>query len=280
MKTKRVFSEKTVMAHAPKGRVVNAVYETDSYDIFQLSKFNRNVILRAKMIEQAREGIVSPIVVNENMMVIDGQHRLKASEKVGAPVQYVIVEGLTEHDIVRMNTTQKPWSLSDHIEAWANQGNDQYIKLTNLLDNYYGNTTVVAQVALNVKTMRKARDIIESGNFEFFNYEKTVEFLSFLKRFREETGIPYKTKLSESVYELFVIEKFDRDRLIHKVIQTDLDEDLKTKTLNKSDALQRLLDAYNDRLSKGSDRYIEYYITSSGTIVIHEEKADWINGRL
>lgn len=280
MNDTRVFSEKTTAVQVPRGRVVNAVYETDDLSIFQLSRFNRNVVLRTKMIEQAKEGIVAPIIVNENLMVIDGQHRLKASEKVGASIQYIIKEGLTEHDIVRMNTTQKPWSLLDHIEAWANQGNEQYVKLTNLLNNYYGNTTVVAQVALNVKTMKKARDIIESGQFKFFNYEKTVEFLSFLKRFREETGIPYKTKLSEAIYELFVIEKFDRDRLIHKVIQTDLNEDLKTKTLNKSDALQRLLDAYNEKLSESSKKFIDYYITSSGTIVIHEEKADWISSRL
>lgn len=280
MTNKRVFSEKMTKVSTPKGQVVNAVYKTDDYSIFQLSKFNRNIILRRELIEQAEEGIISPIVVNENLMVIDGQHRLKASEKVGAPVEYIIKQGLDEHDIVRMNTVQKPWSLANHIEAWANQGKDEYIKLLNLLNNYYGNTTVVAQVALNTNTMKKARRAIESGEFEFFNYEKTVEFLSYLKRFREETGIPFKTKLSEAIYELFIIKKFDRERLIHKVIETDLNEDLKAKTLNKSDALQRLLDSYNKMLTPKSNKYIDYVITSTGSIIIEEEKADWVTSRL
>ena len=280
MTNKRVFSEKMTKASTPKGQVVNAVYKTDDYSIFQLSKFNRNIILRRELIEQAEEGIISPIIVNENLMVIDGQHRLKASEKVGAPVEYIIKQGLNEHDIVRMNTVQKPWSLANHIEAWANQGKDEYIKLLNLLNNYYGNTTVVTQVALDVNTMKKARPIIESGEFKFVNYEKTVEFLSYLRRFREETNVPYKSKLSQAIYELFKISKFDRERLIHKVIGTDLNEELKVKTLNKSDALQRLLDAYNKMLSEESKSFINYYITSSGTIIIDEEKADWVNSRL
>lgn len=280
MTNKRVFSEKMTKVSTPKGQVVNAVYKTDDYSIFQLSKFNRNIILRRELIEQAEEGIISPIIVNENLMVIDGQHRLKASEKVGATVEYIIKEGLNEHDIVRMNTVQKPWSLANHIEAWANQGKDEYIKLLNLLNNYYGNTTVVTQVALDVNTMKKARPIIESGEFKFVNYEKTVEFLSYLRRFREETNVPYKSKLSQAIYELFKISKFDRERLIHKVIGTDLNEELKVKTLNKSDALQRLLDAYNKMLSEESKSFINYYITSSGTIIIDEEKADWVNSRL
>lgn len=82
MNDTRVFSEKTTAVQALRGRVVNAVYETDDLSIFQLSRFNRNVVLRTKMIEQAEEGIVAPIIVNENLMVIDGQHRLKASEKL------------------------------------------------------------------------------------------------------------------------------------------------------------------------------------------------------
>ena len=280
MSDTRVFSEKIRTTQGTRGRVVNAVYQTKNYEMFQLSKFNRNIILRKELIEQAEEGIISPIIVNENLMVIDGQHRLKASEKVGATVEYIIKEGLNEHDIVRMNTVQKPWSLANHIEAWANQGNEEYVKLLNVLNNYYGNTTVVTQVALDVNTMNKARPIIESGEFKFVNYEKTVEFLSYLRRFREETNVPYKSKLSQAIYELFKISKFDRERLIHKVIGTDLNEELKVKTLNKSDALQRLLDAYNKMLSEESKSFINYYITSSGTIIIDEEKADWVNSRL
>src|SRR5690625_2430380 len=82
---------------------INIVYKTDNLDMFQLSKFNRNVFLRKEMLEQAREGFISPIIVNENMVVIDGQHRLEASKKEGVPVEYIIKPGLDENDIVRMN---------------------------------------------------------------------------------------------------------------------------------------------------------------------------------
>lgn len=52
---------------------VNEVYKTDDLDMFKFTKFNRNVLFTDEMLEQAKEGFISPIIVNEYMVVIDGQ---------------------------------------------------------------------------------------------------------------------------------------------------------------------------------------------------------------
>ena len=49
---------------------VNEVYKTDDLDMFKFTKFNRNVLFTDEMLEQAKEGFVSPIIVNEYMVVI------------------------------------------------------------------------------------------------------------------------------------------------------------------------------------------------------------------
>lgn len=256
---------------------INNVYVTSNYELFQFSKFNRNVILSKEMIKQAEEGFVSPIIVNENMIVIDGQHRLKASEKVGVPVEFIVKEGLTEHDIVRMNTVQKKWSLLNHIEAHANEGLEDYMKLINLLNNsnYTGNVTVMTSLATFEVDTHRVRDRVIGGNFKFRNFAKTVQFLEYLSDFKERTKVNYKTKLTLAIFELYKIEKFDSSRLIAKVIGTGLADELQTRTLGLTDAKKQLIDAYNHGLGEGSERLIDYSIKPNGNLVINEKKADW-----
>lgn len=256
---------------------VNQVYKTEDYSIFQFSKFNRNVIESKEMLEQAKDGFVAPIIVNENMVVIDGQHRLKHAEKAGVPVEFIIKKGLSEHDIVRMNTVQKKWSLLNHIEAHANEGLEEYIKLINLLNNknYTGNITAVTTVATFEMDSQRARPKIIGGNFKFRNFDITVKFLEYLAFFKEKTKLSYKTKLTLAIFELFQIKKIDTNRLISKVISTGLADDLQTKTLDLTDAKKQLIDAYNHGLGEESVRLIDYSIKPNGHLVINEEKADW-----
>lgn len=275
MNEKRVYSEVQRGNAVPVGEISNMVYKTSDYDIFQLSKFNRNVLIKKEMLKQAKEGFIAPIIVNENLMVIDGQHRLEASKMVGVPVQYMITKGLNKNDIVKMNTVQKAWGVIDFIEAYANQGNPEYVKLIGVLKDVHKNTTAVCQIARNGDDISLVRKSIEVGNFEFHNYEKALEFFSFLTRFKEEVKVPLKTKLSLALFELFKIEKLDKERLITKIIETRLDEDFRTKALGTTETLKGLIDAYNKNLHKKTNDSIEYYVTSGGHLKIVEKRYDW-----
>lgn len=278
MTEKRVFSELGKGNVFVSGLPVNNVYETDDYSIFQFSKFNRNVLLRKEMLQQAKEGFLSPIIVNENLMVIDGQHRLKASEQVGVPVEFIIKPGLNEHDIVRMNTVQKPWSLKNFIEAFANQGKEEYIKLVNLLNQGYADTTAVLVASTNnMTTGGSSKKVIQEGNFKFFNYEKTVEFLNWYKNdFKKRTGTPTKSKVCIALWGLYQIEGIDLNRIILRTNQDiEFVENIKTATMNQTDATRQFIDRYNAKLSKKSGRAIEYYISSNGFVVVESKKADW-----
>ncbi|MFA1821195.1 hypothetical protein ACDX78_13645 [Virgibacillus oceani] len=261
-----------------EGKVVNAVYETYDYSIFYLSKFNREVLMTNEMLKQAKEGIVAPIIVNEEMIIIDGQNRFIHSRKVNVPVKYIIVEGLTEEDITRMNTNQRKWNLKDFIEAFANQGKEEYIKLIDLINQRSSSgITNVLNVSIDSPTgVTKSSKLIKSGDFQFHNYEKAVEFFRFMVHFREKTKTPKRSKFEAALHELYRLEKFDENRIIRKVIQNELDEEIKVKnTTNHTEALKTLLDAYNHKLSPSSEKYIKYYITSDGRIVINEYRKEW-----
>lgn len=255
---------------------VNEVYKTDDLDMFKFTKFNRNILFTDEMLKQAKEGFISPIIVNEYMVVIDGQHRLEHAKKAGVPIEYIVKPGLTEHDIVRMNTTQRPWSLLNFIESYANQGSEQYVALLNLINKKYAGTSVVISVGRNSTGSSKGlTDLVKSGNFEFVNFEQTLNFLKYYERFRKETNTPKKTKVALAIYALYRLKSFDEDRLIRKVLQKKFDDDLRVKGYDLTEALREFIDKYNDKLTQDSSSFIEYYVKNSGELIIDNPKKDW-----
>ncbi|KZG83929.1 MULTISPECIES: ParB N-terminal domain-containing protein [Staphylococcus] len=255
---------------------VNEVYKTDDLDMFKFTKFNRNILFTDEMLKQAKEGFISPIIVNEYMVVIDGQHRLEHAKKAGVPIEYIVKPGLTEHDIVRMNTTQRPWSLLNFIESYANQGSEQYVALLNLINKKYAGTSVVISVGRNSTGSSKGlTDLVKSGNFEFVNFEQTLNFLKYYERFRKETNTPKKTKVALAIYALYRLKGFDEDRLIRKVLQKKFDDDLRVKGYDLTEALREFIDKYNDKLTQDSSSFIEYYVKNSGELIIDNPKKDW-----
>ena len=255
---------------------VNEVYKTDDLEMFKFTKFNRNILFTDEMLEQAKEGFISPIIVNEYMVVIDGQHRLEHAKKAGVPIEYIIKPGLNEHDIVRMNTTQRKWSLLNFIESYANQGSEEYVSLLNLINKNYATTSVVVGVARNSTANTSGLNkLVKSGDFEFINFEQTLNFLKYYERFRKETNTPKRSKTALALYALYRVEGFDEDRLIKKVLQKKFDDDLRVKGYDLTEALKEFIDKYNDKLSQDSPLFIEYYVKNNGELIIDNPRKEW-----
>src|SRR5699024_771325 len=258
-----------------KGEIVNQVYETDDYFIFKFHKRNRTIMTRPDMLKQAKEGIVSPIIVNGEMIVIDGQNRLHHSMKVGAPVKYIIDENLSVDDIARMNTNQEKWNLKNWVESYANSGNEENERWVDIANRYYSGLTVDAAVSMNVASTSSMAKVIRESKFIIEDYERTIEFFEYYTRLKRKIGIQNYDALTLSLFQLFRVRKFDGERLINKIISTNLDEELRLKNLKQTGNIIRMLDAYNESLKANSKKYINYYITSKNTVKITDSLKDW-----
>lgn len=276
----RIFGTRPDKIMGEHGYQVGVVYKTSDLSIFKFSKFNRTVLLSAKMIEQAKEGLINPIIVNEYYVVIDGQHRLTAAKKAGVPIEYIIKPGLDEKDIVRMNTVQKPWSLKNHIEAWANQGNSEYQALAEIVKTKVADVTAITEIALDSINGAQTRKIIEKGKFKFHNQGVTNEFFDMYRDFKKKANIPSQTKVVLSLYQLFRYEKIDMDRLLKKTQSTNLDEIIRNGSIGKTEMLRKFLEAYNNSLSETNKNYINYHISPKGNVMIEEKLKYWAEKHL
>ena len=172
-------------------RSVGIVYETDDYSVFIPLRGNRTIdeYRKSKIRESVKRvgWIKNPIVVNENFEVIDGQARLEVLKELGLPVQYIFAYGTGIDECISMNISQSNWRTSDYISSYAALGNQNYARLTLLMDNFEElGVPVISGVARNtiVRSGNCSRNL-KSGNFVLSeqDYTKTSRVLNEVKRF-------------------------------------------------------------------------------------------------
>lgn len=77
------------------------ILKTNDYGLFKSIMANREIddkhVKRlAKSIARKNLLYIRPLIVNEKMQIIDGQHRLAAAKEIKATVYYLKVDGLTK----------------------------------------------------------------------------------------------------------------------------------------------------------------------------------------
>tara|TARA_B110000977_G_C10926819_1_gene435444 strand:+ start:98 stop:880 length:783 start_codon:yes stop_codon:yes gene_type:complete len=112
---------------------VNKVYKTNDLDLFTPIKGNRPTNpMHIKKLAYSIEhnGLLqNPIIVNEKLDVIDGQHRLAAAKQANSSIFYIIVKGYNLKEVQTLNLNQKNWSKKDFLNGYADMGVGSYIKL-------------------------------------------------------------------------------------------------------------------------------------------------------
>lgn len=114
---------------------VNKVYKTDDLEMFNQLKGNRppnpQHIKRLAISIKENGLLQNPIIVNENMIIIDGQHRLLAAKETSSSIYYIIVDGYDLSEVQILNLNQKNWTKKDFMEGYADMGIESYVKLKN-----------------------------------------------------------------------------------------------------------------------------------------------------
>lgn len=80
----------------------------------------------------------NPIIVNENLEIIDGQGRFNALKNQNMPIEFIIDEGVGIDECREMNIHQTNWNTMDYIDSYATRGNENYINFKTLLNDFKG----------------------------------------------------------------------------------------------------------------------------------------------
>lgn len=256
--------------------VSNHVFKTTDYEKFNFSERNRNVLLtKSQVANFKKNGIISPIFVNENMTIIDGQHRFKYAKSAKIPIEYIIISGLDDDSIIALNTSQKSWKSIDYIEAYANDGNKNYIDLIKLIKRFSQfNIIAISSIAMGDKQV--AGDItrrIKEGKLKISDFDSTFASLSVLEDvFNREPRLKIGQRQLMALNDLKQFEVFDTERFIKKInsLTNQSFNILNAEVASNTQTLVKkaFLDVYNSDLDAKSPKYIEYTINSKNELTI------------
>ena len=241
------------------------ILTTKDYSIFKKLNGNRDTDINRinKIIDSIQEVgyITSPILVNENMEVIDGQGRLEAFKQLEIPVEYIIQKGAGIKECVSMNIYQTNWKLIDYIKSYKDLNIKSYVLYYKLIEKYKNLNITIIYTALNGYGKPEHKEIRE-GQLRFTEeqYEAAVKKLDYLEKF-----IPYFNKingkfgqLARAILICYDIKNVDKDRLFEKITTN-----IRTMTpwIGLPGALQSIEEVYNRNIRNHIYIFTEYRIS-------------------
>ena len=175
---------------------VTSVYKTKEYQWFTFIAGNRPVIkshLSKLIISMKEEYVPVPIIVNESLEIIDGQHRYHACKELDLELHYIIIRGLKLKDVQRLNILMKAWTADSFMNCYcdlaldSDSGEyDDYVEYSEFKREYgFGHNET--QTMLSGKTMfsGKLADDFRKGDFKIKSIKKARQIANQIREVSE-----------------------------------------------------------------------------------------------
>lgn len=238
-------------------------YKTQNYSAFKKIVGNRELSERniKAIVKNIKDNGLKPtiVIVNENMEVIDGQHRIEALKRLNLPVLYQVHPGLTLADCVAMNTSGVNWRAEDYIDSYAEMGNEHYINLKWYVKMFPEFTATSIASILNSKTISRVGKNIKHGTLTLqYSGKEAEERLEYMRDIYK--AMPNFTGRKECLFTVLSrvmdLPNVDSIRLKEQMQKYG---DLVTNVVDTKTCLAKVEEAYNYRKSTKVRFISQYY---------------------
>lgn len=174
--------------------------QTKNYDLFKKHPSNTPInetIVRKLMDSLTQRNMLSlkPILVNEKMQVLDGQHRLEAAKRLDMPIYYIVEKTAQDMDMILLNANQRTWKLADYHNFFLTQGSPEYRKLDEFTKSHKMNLQEYMKLdnygrkSINSNNFRHGKFVMpteeeQKGKLKIWNFAK--ELISFISKRRSD----------------------------------------------------------------------------------------------
>lgn len=222
-----------------KGQEVNKVYRTSDLTIFKQIDGNR--VPNLQHVKRLADSIrvygmkCNPILVNEQMEVIDGQHRLMAAKEAESFVYYILVDGYSLKEVHTLNLNQKNWTKKDFMDGYANMGVQSYIKLKRFIEKNedFGfsdcvalcsqnpsaikNYTLTNKSRTNTDTIVNIKQVFEEGTWVGKDFNLAQEWANKIRMIKPYYVGYTRTNFVGCLISLLQNKNFDFNEFMHKL---------------------------------------------------------------
>jgi hypothetical protein len=143
------------------------------YTKFSFSHSNRVVIdnhvkALVKSLKQKDIGESCPILVDDKLEIVDGQHRFHARKQLGLPIYYTIIRDYDQLDLILLNQYNKRWSMDDYVHTYASRGLKDYINIEADLKSFnIPNFNTMTCLLYGRRLIKSETNALKSGKFTY-----------------------------------------------------------------------------------------------------------------
>lgn len=241
-------------------RTDTTIQETTDYTVFKFLKHNRPVVvshvarLAQSMIDRPHLRVSRPVLVNDKMEVIDGQHRLRASELNGQSVYFMSVPGLTIEDARLLNALQRTWSLLDYAYSYASSRVPAYVQFVKTYEARNLPPSVIMEFMSGTRGSRRQHEF-RIGEMEPVDQKVLDHKLDMLEQVLEEfpkSATPYI--VSMAFYAIQRNEAYDHNRMLRKLVNSRPEPQA-----DRVAYIRELERIYNTDVQFGGPNYLRFF---------------------
>ena len=199
------------------------VVSTFKYEMFQFIEGNRDIDHEDRIEKSIRQSglLIQPILVNQQMQIIEGQNRYQACRNLGLPIYYVVQDDIGLDEVKSLNSASKNWTTKNYIHSFAaGDKKIDYIYMEQLFKQFPWATQRIINFAVHDFVGGIKGSTIKSGDMKCdeVEYNRAVNVLEYAGQFRKWIdGIGGRKEFYLiAVMFCYLCEEIDNDYLLKK----------------------------------------------------------------
>ena len=209
-------------------KTVGSIYSTFDYSQCKMLQGNRNINeINVKRLVASFEKayLLNPVLVNEKLQIIDGQHRFEAAKRMGLPINYIIAEKYSNNEVHLLNSNIRNWVKVDYLNAYCELGNENYIAMREFISDFPEFAFSVCDVIIANSTTGtntpngtiKSTRIFENGEMVIKDISKAYAVANKIKMIKHYYKGYNRMSFVRAVIVLLKKEHFDFNLFIQKL---------------------------------------------------------------
>lgn len=235
-----------------------AIQQTNDYGIFKYIESNRTIskshVQHLVQSFESNPALIKtrPILVNEKMEIIDGQHRLQACMALRIPVYYTVAKGTDVEAAQLMNALQKGWTTLDYARSYAMSGKSEYKEFLRLQEEFPIAATILMVFCVG-RNENRINTKFKRGEFHMMEDRKLIEKqLGMLEDFSEMLPFWRDYNFGKAVHDIFLTPGYDHERMLKKLKGMPI-----KRQVSRVDYIRELEAQYNKHME--ADKIARFY---------------------
>lgn len=201
------------------------IYYTNEYGRFKFLKGNRDI--NESKVRKIREDIESgidflkyaPIIVNENMEIIDGQHRYSVARELKCNVYYVINHAASLEVVPAINSKSTKWRSVDFLNSYVDLKRPVYCALKDFISHYEGVSIPTAAKMFHTGNTHDnaGMEAFQEGTLTAEHQDFAHEIAILLCDFKPYADSPFSRRMFSVMISLHNNGKYDHALMLRKL---------------------------------------------------------------